>query len=262
MTDHDHPSSQAEADAAFEQLLLRSASTDALPAAATREAWAKFARASAGVSLVGAAAAPGLGDMWRAARSASLKWLALGAIAGSALTAAFLSARSAPTGQKTAAPPETIAISPPAPALALTAARGHVEQPGSAMDAPLPSGAQRPIEASSQHPPLKRFAARPKSEQAPPGAQTSASSLAAEVAALDSVQKALGSGDFPRALRLVDDYHREFPRGQLTPDADALSIEAVEALGNRTELAIRARQFLRRYPKDPHAARIATLVEP
>lgn len=85
-----------EADLAFERLLLRSASADALPDTATREAWAKFASASAGVALV--ATTPGLGSALQVARRTSLKWLALGAIGGSALTAALMGTRSAQTG--------------------------------------------------------------------------------------------------------------------------------------------------------------------
>jgi outer membrane protein assembly factor BamD (BamD/ComL family) len=86
--------------------------------------------------------------------------------------------------------------------------------------------------------------------------------LAAEIVALDAVQAAVTDRDFPQAVRLVDDYRREFPRGQLAPDADALAIEALAALGNRAELELRAARFLSRYPKDPHRARVAALAEP
>jgi hypothetical protein len=241
-----------DADASFERLLLRSASADPLPHAATREAWARFASASSGVALV-ASAAPDPAGLLHAARRSSLTWLAVGALGGSAITAAWLGTRHATTVARVAPSSQVIAIAPRSP----PSAQGSVA-PARESDAKkrLETGQRRPLP-----PKQPQTAPRPAANQQSTAA-SDASSLAAEVSALDAVKRAITARDFPRALRLVAEYHRAFPHGQLAPDADALAIEALEASGDRSELSTRAARFLRQYPNDPHAARIAAFIEP
>jgi hypothetical protein len=247
-----HDPTDADADASFERLLLRSASADPLPHAATREAWARFASASSGVALV-ASAAPGPAGLLHAARRSSLTWLAVGALGGSAITAAWLGTRPTTTVAGVAPSSQVTAIAPPSP----PSAQGSVV-PALEPDTQerLESGQRRPLARKQP-----QTASAPAAKQQPIAA-SDASSLAAEVSALDAVQRAITARDFPRALRLVAEYHRAFPHGQLAPDAEALAIEALETSGNRSELATRAARFLRQYPNDPHAGRIAAFVEP
>jgi hypothetical protein len=87
------------------------------------------------------------------------------------------------------------------------------------------------------------------------------SSLAAEVAALDAVQGAIRAGSFQRAVGLIEQYRLEFPRGQLTRDADALAIDAFHAAGDEHALAREVERFLSRHASDPHAARIRALLK-
>jgi outer membrane protein assembly factor BamD (BamD/ComL family) len=85
--------------------------------------------------------------------------------------------------------------------------------------------------------------------------------LAAEVAALDAVRAAMTARDAHEALVLVETYHRNFPEGQLAPDAEMLAIEALETQGERAEMARRASRFLNQYPNDPHAPRVRLLAD-
>lgn len=247
---------EREGDAQFERWLLRSASGDPLPTGATQEAWARFASAGAGVALVSGALAEH-GVLQRAARRAAVKWAVLGALGGSVLTATFLGTRKPQSDV-------SMTSAPPAPAVPSSSARADGSRSTPAALEPLargegvtPNGVgpQRRLDGA-------RRAAPSRNSKPSNGARSEPSSLAAEVAALDGIQQAVTGRAFLSALRLVEQYHRDFPQGQLSADADALAIEALEALGNQSELAQRATRFLSQYPGDPHAARIGALVEP
>ncbi|HWZ89226.1 MAG TPA: hypothetical protein VNW92_10260, partial [Polyangiaceae bacterium] len=90
---------------------------------------------------------------------------------------------------------------------------------------------------------------------------TRSSTLGAQVALLDASRTAIAAGAFGEALRLTEQYQRDFPAGELTPDAEVVALEALAARGDRDELAVRAARFLARYPADPHAARVKALAE-
>ncbi|MBN2196042.1 MAG: outer membrane protein assembly factor BamD [Polyangiaceae bacterium] len=89
--------------------------------------------------------------------------------------------------------------------------------------------------------------------------QDSPSTLGAEVARLDEARTASRAGDHGEAIRIVEDYRREFPNGALAPDAEVVALEALAKLGERAEVARRAARFLARYPNDPHAGRAKRL---
>lgn len=109
---------------------------------------------------------------------------------------------------------------------------------------PVPSSAPAPaiplVEAST-------LPAAPVAPGAHASAQaassSSSSSLAAERALLDDARGALGSGDAARALGLLDDHARRFPRGQLGEEREALAIQALVALGRTDEARARAVRF-------------------
>ena len=68
-------------------------------------------------------------------------------------------------------------------------------------------------------------------------------------------------GDHQEAIRLVDGYHHDFPSGALAAEADVVALEAAAAGRDEAEVARRAQRYLRRYPNDPHAARVRQLAK-
>ena len=86
--------------------------------------------------------------------------------------------------------------------------------------------------------------------------------LAAQVRQLDAARTACRIGAYGEAIRLVENYHREFPNGALTPDADVVAIEALVGKQDRAAAARQAHAFLAKYPRDPHAALVRQWAEP
>jgi hypothetical protein len=259
------------ADGAFERALLDSAKDDAVSEVATREAWERFARATGAVAVVGGSAAvlrARRGVAAKLSHGAALKWLVIGAIGGSALTALWTrgigtaeqsSHSSAESGRKSEkfVPPAAVTIPSRQPELrapvstASTALSGLEETTGAvalSRDGPGASPRHAPAGANRRPP-----------SSAGQGASPPDSTLPAEVRALDAVRFSIANGAFGEAARLVDEYHRDFVHGQLKADADVLAIESLEAMGNHADAARRATEFLRRYPKDPHAGRIGAI---
>lgn len=230
------------ADVAFERLLLGSAQADVLPQSAVRDAWSKFA-GSAG-ALAAGVEARGSGQASAAAPAASevrgaLQWLALGALSGGLVTAAWMAsgerAGLVPVLVPTVAHSASAALSPRAP---------ERERASRTPANPAPSSAEPSRRAPAVSTPPR-----------PPRAST----LAAEVRALDAVRTAIAIGAHDQALRLVEGFHRDFPAAQLAADAEVLALEALAAQGNASELESRAARFLRRYPNDPQSPRVKAL---
>jgi hypothetical protein len=69
-------------------------------------------------------------------------------------------------------------------------------------------------------------------------------------------------GAHASALRHIEQYHRDFPDGELSAEADVVAIEALAAAGDRTASRRAAEAFLARHPHDPHAARVRELSPP
>lgn len=225
------------ADAAFERRLLESARADAQPGDA-EAAWARFAGGFGALSLdLGAAPARLPTRVAEAGRTAlAVKWLLVGAIAGSGLTGALLMGRSssragAPSVERAELPIR--AVAPPVAPV--------VERPAGLAEPPRPAK-HRLAHASA---PVHRAA--------------ESSTLAAEVSRIDTARVAIVSGDCDEAMRLIERYHDDFPDGALAPDADVVALEAAVAKHDRAEVARRAASFLARYPNDPHTARVERL---
>jgi hypothetical protein len=226
-------------DAAFERRLLDSARADARPPDG-EAAWARFAGGLGAVSL-DLGGAPGriparvAGVGGRTAFA--VKWMLVGAIAGSGLTVALLMGRHPSSA---------------GPAVAERAV------PTAATMAPVPPTEERP--AIDREPPLAAkhhlaHAGSPAPRAAAP------STLAQEVSRIDTARVAIVSGDYDEATRLIARYHDDFPDGELAPDADVVALEAAAAKHDRAEVARRARDFFARYPRDPHTARVAWLAD-
>ncbi len=86
-----------------------------------------------------------------------------------------------------------------------------------------------------------------------PASVTSATALAESREVADA-RRALRSGDPRGALTRLQALGREFPNGILVQERDALVIEALSAAGDSGAARERAKSFLERYPKSPHAA--------
>jgi TolA-binding protein len=64
---------------------------------------------------------------------------------------------------------------------------------------------------------------------------------------------ALGTGDYPAALKYVDSFHRTFPKNQLLPEVDFVAAEAQLLSGNHAEADRRYKELLDTYPNHADA---------
>ena len=92
-------------------------------------------------------------------------------------------------------------------------------------------------------------------------AAPASSTLAAEVAHLDAARTALDVGAFGEAKRLLAQFHRDFPRGELTTEAKVMHLEVLSANGEKTALQRASTHFLDQHPRDPHAERVRQLLD-
>lgn len=266
-------------DGEFERALLASADNDA-PPHDTGSAWTRFA-SMAGLDT--SASPPGAGEprsdapreptiargrsdapLPDARRGVALKWLLVGSIAGSVITAAIVrQSRPTPDQAGPSAPVAAGATGPATKADAICATAPDATQRPVAVAAPpgLPHPGRHAKRAHGS-----RMRAQAGTEDEVEKDETDAadttkasSTLAAEVARIDAARAALTSGDYDQAVRLVEQYHWDFPAGNLAPDADVVALEAVAAKHDRVEVTRRAALFLSRYPGDPHAARVMWL---
>jgi hypothetical protein len=86
----------------------------------------------------------------------------------------------------------------------------------------------------------------PRSSASPSASSDAA--LAAERALLDVGRTALGRSDGAHALEAAARHAREFPRGQLSEEREAIAVQALVKLGRRAEAEARGERFRQRYP--------------
>ena len=272
----------------FERRLLDSARADPLPQN-VQIAWANFAGAlrlaashvepSSGLHAIKHPehARGGITQSVRAGLSKAATWFVVGAIGGSALTAGLLTHRRAPSDHSGAAAQlapavvapskedstlQSSAIAPAAFAVASDAQVATSRQPSvsHAKSSRQSSGANLVEQGVAD--------GGPDSTPSPtsgtsnlPLAEGAESTLAAQVRQLDAARTAYRIGAYNDAIRLVEDYHREFPNGALAPDADVVTIEALVGKQDRSAAARHAHAFLAKYPKDPHATLVRQWAE-
>lgn len=94
-----------------------------------------------------------------------------------------------------------------------------------------------------------------------PNAKKTGSTLAQEVERLDSARRLLKSGAYGAALDRVSDYHTDFPRGVLAPEAETIAIEALIQVGRVDTATQRAERFITNYPDDPQLPRIMEVLD-
>ena len=251
----------------FERSLLDSARADPLPQN-VQIAWANFAGA---MRSAASHVEPGSGlhTIEHSGKNASLgqgvsagsgkaaAWLMLGAIGGSALTAALLLARAGvpPIGHAGARTQLPLAVSAPGQASSKSELAAVVPTGGVAVS----DMDQAPLR---QHSALQTRATKPSARNGlqespiPTSTEVPKSALAAEVRRLDAARTACRNGAYNEAIRVVENYHREFPQGVLAPDADVVKIEAFVGKRDHAAVVQHATAFLAEYPKDPHAAMV------
>lgn len=260
---------ESQTHAAFERRLLESARKDA-PPGDVQDAWTRFAGAvgplvscpglgsgphgpQAPVALASASAAVKAVEV-QSAWASVVKWLLLGAIGGSSLTAGWMMQRR--DGRHDS----------PVPLLERAPARLSEPNNPAAVPSPLSSPSDQPTAGRAKTRPVQRgpkaaASGQHSRDETADTVALDASTLAAEVARIDTARAASATGDYAEAIRLVDRYHRDYPKGALAPDADVVALEALAAKRDRDEIGRRAALFLSRYPADPHAARVRWLAE-
>jgi hypothetical protein len=110
---------------------------------------------------------------------------------------------------------------------------------GPARTSPL-AAAQPPVELSPVTPPSSAQLVTPPH---PSASASASSSLSAERLLLDGARVALTSGEPARALSLLSDHARRFPRPKLGEEREALAIQALVAVGRYDDARARAASF-------------------
>lgn len=107
-------------------------------------------------------------------------------------------------------------------------------------------------------------AERPKQRSAPAHRESSSaepSGLREELSHIARVESALKGGNPARALALLTEYRRRFPRPRLGLEAEVLTIQALSENGSASAARKRAQRFLDKYPTSPLGARAKRYLE-
>jgi hypothetical protein len=173
------------------------------------------------------------------------KWLALGALAGSVTTASVVAVRFMAAHSAAVAPATEITT---------THLDRTLPRPASVV-VPPPS-----VEVAPLAEPVTRMRANARAVPVPSTPRASEPSLSNEVAALDGARRALEGNAAERALGALDEYARTTSRPRLGPEATVLRIEALLALGRRSEARSVGERFLVANPSSTHAPRVRSLL--
>jgi len=235
MTDPSRWSEAGDSATETEQLLVRSGQEFSMPEAEKHAVWRQIVVAlPPGVDLTlpqrAAAAKPG---SWLA-----LKWLKLIGlvVVASGVTIAghhWLEKRSA---------------------VIATAPQSSFPSPGIQVPAkPTVSANASPITTDTVAP-------GPTPKGVPSAILNRASSLHEESLAVIAARQALRANDAVSALRLLEQAQQRFKKGALIEERESLTIEALAKSGQVSRASTRARAFLTRYPRSPHAADVQRYV--
>lgn len=243
--DHLDPPSPAltSDEARLKQAILDSAHDDTPPAGGRAQVLAKLKL----TPEIGSGAAS---SAWRFTfgRSASLVGLVVAASAAS-IGAGFTMFAAKPTA------PSSAQEQAPAPMAAPIAT--PTSDPETTVDvSALPSSGGDIRQApTTTNVPAARPASKPAAARS---AESDDSSLARELARVTAARNALTGGDAPSALRWLDAYDAEFPRGTFSVEVSVLRIEALARAGRIDEAKELGNRFLARYPQGVLARRVAT----
>jgi|SoiMethySBSTD1v2_1073268.scaffolds.fasta_scaffold516091_2 hypothetical protein len=170
------------------------------------------------------------GSSWPVARRAPRTTLLIAA----ALAVAGLAAAGAGMYRWTA-PTERAAVAP-APVVAPKAAAEKPVAP------PAPIAPEPQAEVAAPEPPR----AAPPTE----GAHgSSVQQYAVELGVLEPARSSIGRGDYAGAMAAIARHQREYPRGQLAEEREALRVRALWGMGQKTSAESAAAAFRKRYPR-------------
>lgn len=117
-------------------------------------------------------------------------------------------------------------------------------QAQSAFPPPVVSTAQ-PATSSSDAPLIAPSANAPATPAARGASRRSSDRLAEEVAILSRAETELHAGHYAKALGLLEQHARSFPRGTLAPERIGAQVQALCGLGRRTEAETTLRRLAR-----------------
>jgi len=156
------------------------------------------------------------------------------------------------------APPEV--VTPPAPAKRPRAAPQAAVQEAPPAPEPVALPVPRPHGpgATAQNTP-RPDDARPSQGDFPASDVDAPATPETEIALLGRAHQALASNP-ARALALTVQHRRDYPSGVLGQESELIAIEALEALGRKTEARASASSFRARYPSSAHLRRLDRLL--
>lgn len=226
--------------------LFAHAQDDVPPLETMELAWSSFSRAR----------------LARAHLSFSKIGIALGMLTFVVAVAVFwrLRPRQAPLPPPDPIPPATVAETTPAHIEDI-----HVSEPPLEVSQPLeaPSSTPRPASAHAepeQDSPAPRRASRPT----PHASESTSPPITNELSEgtlLLRARRALPA-DPTAALALLSEHERLAPSGVLTPEREAIAVEALARLGRHAEARRRAERFLERWPSSAHRSRVERWMNP
>jgi hypothetical protein len=162
------------------------------------------------------------------------------AISGAIGTVVWLARSPAAETAPVAAAPSLVTIPPPTPSASGSATVD-------ALASAIPSAAPAP--SSTAHAVI------------PPSPSPSTGPSEPESAMLARAHDALLNGSADRALAIVAEHARAYPRGMLTQEREVIAVEALVSSGRLDQARTRAAAFRAAYPGSSHRARIDRLVE-
>lgn len=108
--------------------------------------------------------------------------------------------------------------------------------------------------ALSQVPPFEAEPASPEPVVSSSRKQAPADPLAEEIAILSKATSALRAGKPAEGLRMLNEHQRKFPNGRLAEERRAARIQALCALGRRSEAEAELARLAQTSPRSPHLA--------
>jgi len=233
MTDPKYLTDSGSEASDFERELLQAAQGVRLTPGEKQAIWADIAVQALPLAAATPSAAP--------AAATSKAALSLGPLLKGLLVAVGVSGLSAGgywlNRASTTKAPQARASAALAPSASHEGADTPAKEPAAEAKSPAAVSASAAIPAPTNHEP-----------------STSKSALRDESSAVLEIRRTLRAGDASGALRLLEQARQRFPKGALSQEREALSIEALAKSGANAAAARRAQAFLHAYPKSPYAS--------
>jgi hypothetical protein len=193
-------------------------------------------------------------------RAGIAKWLALGALAGTAMTGTGELVRFASETHHARATAHGAETSVAARLPAQSSRAGEGSSFVAFADPPAPSIEPRRDDAPAASARPSSSPATSRNARSAPSDPAPARTLAEEVAALDAARAALDTHNASAALHALDAHDAAFPAPLLGPEVELLRIEALFAAHRIEEARAAGERFLSSHPGSTHARRVRTLL--